>query len=81
MNKHVSFNLPAEIITILLPFAQLFSTRVWNHVQILLVGSILAIARTTPLILGLFSLATLLADHLRHEVSPKGLLRFSLFPI
>jgi hypothetical protein len=43
----MNFNLPAEIIKILLPFAQLFSTRVWNHVQVLLVGSILATGKRT----------------------------------
>jgi hypothetical protein len=37
----------------------------------------LAIARTTPLILGLFSLVTLLAHHLRHEVSPLGQASFT----
>lgn len=43
----MSFNLPAEVAKIFLPFAQLFSTRVWNHVQILLVGSILTTGKRT----------------------------------
>lgn len=43
----MSFNLPAEVATIFLPFAQLFSTRVWNHVQVLLVGSILTTGKRT----------------------------------
>jgi spore photoproduct lyase len=36
------------------------------------IAPIMAIARTTPVILGLFSVVTLLTHHLRHEVSPKG---------
>jgi hypothetical protein len=43
----VNFNLPDEIVKILFPFAQLFSRRVWNHVQILFVGSILATGKRT----------------------------------
>ena len=43
----MSFNLPAEVATIFLPFAQLFFTRVWNHVQVLLVGSILTTGKRT----------------------------------
>lgn len=46
-NKRVSFYLPTEVVKILLPFAQLFSTRVWNHVQVLLVGSILTTGKRT----------------------------------
>lgn len=38
----MNFHLPVEIIGVLLPFADLFSKKVWNHVQIMLVGSILA---------------------------------------
>ncbi len=34
--------LPTEMIRVLLPFAPLFSKRVWQHVQLLLVGMILA---------------------------------------
>ena len=43
----MSFNLPVEIISVLLPFANLFSKKVWNHVQIMLVGSILATGKRT----------------------------------
>ena len=43
----MSFNLPVEIISVLLPFADLFSKKVWNHVQIMLVGSILATGKRT----------------------------------
>lgn len=43
----MSTNLPDEITHILLPFAQLFSKRVWNHVQVLLVGSILTTGKRT----------------------------------
>ena len=34
--------LPKEIIQILVPFAPLFSERVWQHAQVLLAGAILA---------------------------------------
>ena len=43
----MSFNLPVEIISVFLPFADLFSKKVWNHVQIMLVGSILATGKRT----------------------------------
>lgn len=43
----MSFNLPVEIISVLSPFADLFSKKVWNHVQIMLVGSILATGKRT----------------------------------
>jgi hypothetical protein len=33
--------LPAAIITVLLPFASVFSRPVWEHVQVLLVGAVL----------------------------------------
>jgi hypothetical protein len=46
-NKRVSFNLPAEVAKIFWPFAQLFSIRVWNHVQVLLVGSMLTTGKRT----------------------------------
>lgn len=39
--------LPTKIIQILLPFAPLFSERVWQHAQILLAGAILAPAKPT----------------------------------
>jgi hypothetical protein len=34
--------LPKEMIRVLTPFAPLFSERVWQHVQLLLAGAILA---------------------------------------
>ncbi|MEN9869657.1 MAG: hypothetical protein RLZZ171_640 [Cyanobacteriota bacterium] len=43
----MNFHLPVEIIGVLLPFADLFSKKVWNHVQIMLVGSILATGKRT----------------------------------
>ncbi len=43
----MNFHLPVEIISVLLPFADLFSKKVWNHVQIMLVGSILATGKRT----------------------------------
>ena len=43
----MSFNLPIEIISVLLPFAELFSKKVWNHVQLLLVGAILTTGKRT----------------------------------
>ena len=43
----MSFNLPVEVISVFLPFANLFSKKVWNHVQIMLVGSILATGKRT----------------------------------
>ena len=39
--------LPREIIQILLPFAPLFSERVWQHAQILLAGAVLAPGKRT----------------------------------
>ena len=43
----MSFNLPVEIISVLLPFSELFSKKVWNHVQLLLVGAILTTGKRT----------------------------------
>lgn len=43
----VNLNLPVEIVSIILPFAALFSKPVWNHAQILLVGAILATGKRT----------------------------------
>ena len=39
--------LPPRIVTALAPFAELFSRRVWVHVQVLLMGAILAPAQRT----------------------------------
>lgn len=46
--------LPPEIMTLLMPFTQAFSARVWDWAQVLL---------------GLFSLVTLLAHHLTQGIS------------
>jgi hypothetical protein len=40
-------SLPAEMIVLLAPFAQLFSDRVWLHAQVLVVGAILAPGKRT----------------------------------
>ena len=39
--------LPQEIMTVLTPFAQVFSHRVWEWAQILIVGAILAPGKRT----------------------------------
>ena len=39
--------LPATMIRVLAPFAPLFSRRVWQHVQVLVAGAILAPGRRT----------------------------------
>lgn len=54
----MSLNLPVEIASIILPFAALFSKRVWCHAQILMVGAILATGkRTITSILGVMGLS------------------------
>jgi hypothetical protein len=40
-------SLPAEMIVLLAPFAQLFSDRVWLHAQLLVVGAVLAPGKRT----------------------------------
>lgn len=40
-------SLPAEMIVLLAPFAQLFSDRVWRHAQMLVVGAVLAPGQRT----------------------------------
>src|SRR5512133_3396855 len=39
--------LPSEYLTLILAFAPIFSKRIWNHVQVLLVGAILAPSQRT----------------------------------
>jgi hypothetical protein len=39
--------LPGGMIRVLLPFAPLFSKSVWGHVQVLIVGAILAPGKRT----------------------------------
>lgn len=40
-------NLPVEFTTMMLVFAPLFSKRVWQHVQVLVVGAILSPGKRT----------------------------------
>ena len=54
----MSLSLPVEVAKIILPFAALFSKRVWGHAQILVVGAILATGkRTITSILGVMGLS------------------------
>ena len=54
----MSLSLPVEIANIILPFAPLFSKRVWSHAQILVVGALLATGkRTITSILGVMGLS------------------------
>jgi hypothetical protein len=39
--------LPPKMVQVLTPFAPLFSKRVWQHAQVLLIGAILAPGRRT----------------------------------
>src|SRR2546423_12242962 len=59
--------LPAEIMTRLAPFAPLFSSRVWRHAQLLVVGAILApgqrMVSMVLRVLGLSHLATFSTYH------------------
>lgn len=59
--------LPAEIMTRLVPFAPLFSARVWHHAQLLVVGAILApgqrMVSMVLRVLGLSQLATFSTYH------------------
>jgi DDE superfamily endonuclease len=59
--------LPAEIMTRLAPFAPLFSSRVWRHAQLLVVGAILApgqrMVSTALRVLGLSHLVTFSTYH------------------
>ena len=53
----VSLNLPVEVASIIEPFAALFSKRVWDQAQVLLVGAILTTGkRTVTSILGVMGL-------------------------
>ena len=40
-------NLPPEMVALLAAFAPLFSQRVWDHAQLLIVGAILAKGKRT----------------------------------
>ena len=53
----MSLNLPVEVASIIEPFAALFSKRVWDQAQVLLVGAILTTGkRTVTSILGVMGL-------------------------
>ena len=43
----MSWNLPVEIIGVILPFSELFSKKVWNYVQLMLIGAILTTGKRT----------------------------------
>src|SRR6059058_1069253 len=61
--------LPPTILSSLLPFAPLFSRRVWAHVQVLLAGSLLSPARrTVAAALRVLGLAQLKQFHRYHRV-------------
>jgi hypothetical protein len=61
--------LPPTMIPMIVPFAPLFSKRVWGHVQVLLVGTILAPGiRTVTAILRVMGLSQCQAFHRYHRV-------------
>jgi DDE superfamily endonuclease len=61
--------LPATMITVVRVFAPLFSTRVWSHAQVLLIGAILAPAqRTVAAALRATGLAQVRQFHRYHRV-------------
>ena len=61
--------LPATMIAVLRAFTPLFSTRVWEHVQVLLIGAILAPAqRTVTAALRVTGLAEVGQFHRYHRV-------------
>src|SRR5919202_4438352 len=61
--------LPAMILSSLLPFAPVFSRRVWAHVQVLVAGSLLTPARrTVAAALRVLGLAQLKQFHRYHRV-------------
>jgi hypothetical protein len=64
-----SYALPPRILSSLLPFAPVFSRRVWAHVQVLLAGSLLSPARrTVAAALRVLGLAHLKQFHRYHRV-------------
>jgi DDE superfamily endonuclease len=64
-----SYVLPPTILSSLLPFARVFSRRVWVHVQVLLAGSLLTPARrTVTAALRVLGLAHLKQFHRYHRV-------------
>jgi hypothetical protein len=64
-----SYTLPPTILSSLLPFAPVFSRRVWAHVQVLIAGSLLTPARrTVAAALRVTGLAQLKQFHRYHRV-------------
>src|SRR5437764_8976885 len=64
-----SYTLPPTILSSVLPFALLFSRRVWAHVQVLVAGSLLSPARRTiAAALRVLGLAQLKQFHRYHRV-------------
>jgi hypothetical protein len=64
-----SYALPSTILSSLLPFAPVFSRRVWAHVQVLVAGSLLTPARrTVAAALRVLGLAQLKQFHRYHRV-------------
>jgi hypothetical protein len=64
-----SYALPPTILLTLLPFAPVFSRRVWAHVQVLLAGALLSPARrTVAAALRVLGLAQLKQFHRYHRV-------------
>ena len=45
--------MPKEFAELIATFAPLFTKRVWHHVQVLLVGALLAPGKRTVLVMGL----------------------------
>ena len=62
--------LPVEMIRVLAPFAPLFSKRVFKHVQVLLMGTVLAPGKRTVIPLAATSV-NLHGDRLVHAFSPR----------
>ena len=64
-----SYAVPPTILLSLLPFAPVFSPRVWAHVQVLVAGSLLTPARrTVAAALRVLGLAQLKQFHRYHRV-------------
>src|SRR5437763_11939963 len=64
-----SYTLPPTILSSVLPFAPVFSRRVWAHVQVLVAGSLLSPARrTVASALRVLGLAQLKQFHRYHRV-------------
>ena len=80
----MSLNLPVEVASIIEPFAALFSKRVWDQAQVLLVGAILTTGkRTVTSILGVMGLTQERHFHAKSIVFlPGGMVKLgSLFRV